>query len=76
MYKLWLLWCVCNGGDIYENKIRDSKKGSRRVKLEWRGHFPDMEVRLYEEYKQLRKKGLKMVWCAWYASALLFAICS
>ena len=43
-----------------EEKIRGSRKGSRRVAFEKSGFFPDMEERLHDEYKQLRRKGLKV----------------
>ena len=43
-----------------EEKIRETKKGSRRVAFEKSAFFPDMEERLYDKYKQLRRKGLKV----------------
>ena len=43
-----------------EEKIHDSKKGSMRVKFERRAQHPEMEERLHREYKELRKKGLKV----------------
>ena len=43
-----------------EEKIRGSSKGSKRVKFERRAQYPEMEAKLYMEYKELRKKGLKV----------------
>ena len=43
-----------------EQKIRGSKKGSRRAVFQRSALFPDMEERLYGEYKELRRKGLKV----------------
>ncbi len=43
-----------------EEKIRDSHKGSKRVKFQQTAQFPDMEKQLYAEYKDFRKKGLKV----------------
>ncbi len=40
--------------------IKDSKKGRKRVKFARRAHHPDMEKKLFEEYRELRKKGLKV----------------
>ena len=33
---------------------------TRHVKQERKGQYPEMETQLYDEYKQLRKKGLKV----------------
>lgn len=43
-----------------EENIRESKKCCRRVKLKCRGRYPDVEERLYDDLKQLRRKGLKV----------------
>ena len=43
-----------------EQKIGGSKKGSRRAVFQRSALFPDMEERLYGEYKELRRKGLKV----------------
>ena len=43
-----------------EEKIRGSSKGSKRVKFDRRAQYPGMEAKLYLEYKELRKKGLKV----------------
>ena len=44
-----------------EEKIRgSSSKGSKRVKFDRRAQYPEMEAKLYMEYKELRKKGLKV----------------
>ena len=43
-----------------EEKIRGSSKGSKRVKFERRAQYPEMEAKLYSEYKELRRKGLKV----------------
>ena len=42
-----------------EEKIRGSKKGSKKVKFQRQARFPEMEKRLYLEYRELRKKGMK-----------------
>ena len=42
-----------------EEKIRGSKKGSKRVKFQRQARFPEMEKILYLEYKELRRKGMK-----------------
>ena len=41
-------------------KIKKSRKGSKRVDFKRSALFPDMEERLYDEYKELRRKGLKV----------------
>ena len=43
-----------------EKKIRDSKKGSKHTKHDRRAKYPDVEERLYREYRDLRRKGLKV----------------
>ena len=43
-----------------ERDIRRSKKGSKRVKFKRSSQYPELEEQLYEEYKDLRKKGLKV----------------
>ena len=47
-----------------EPAIRESKKGSKRVKFIRKPQHPEMEAKLYLEYKELRKKGLKVK--AWW----------
>ena len=41
-------------------KIRKSKKSSKRANFLRKCQFPDVEEELYREYKDLRKKGLKV----------------
>lgn len=41
-------------------KIRKSKKSSKRVKFLHKCEFPDVDDELYHEYKDLCKKGLKV----------------
>ena len=43
-----------------EEKIRQSKKGSKHSEHDRRAMYPDVEERLYSEYRALRKKGLKV----------------
>jgi hypothetical protein len=43
-----------------EEKIRQSKKGSKHSEHARPAKYPDVEERLYSEYRDLRKKGLKM----------------
>ena len=43
-----------------EEKIRSRSKGSKRVKFERKAMYPEMEEKLYTEYKVLRAKGLKV----------------
>ena len=43
-----------------EDKIRCSKKGSKRSKFERSSQYPEMEEQLHDEYKDLRRKGLKV----------------
>lgn len=43
-----------------EEKIQGSSKGSKWVKFDTRAQYPNMEVKLYMEYKEIRKKGLKV----------------
>ena len=40
-----------------EEKIKKSKKASKRVTFVRRCQFPDVEEELYREYKKLRKQG-------------------
>ena len=44
---------------LQAEKIHHTKKGSMHVKFEWRAQHPEME-RLHREYKELRKKGVKV----------------
>ena len=44
-----------------EEKIRESKKGRKRVTFHRRSQFPELEEKLHEEYKDLRRKGLKVI---------------
>ena len=39
---------------------KESKKGRKRVQFARRPKYAEMEEKLYESYKELRKKGLKM----------------
>ncbi len=41
-------------------KIKASKRGSRRVKFDRRAEFPEMEQKLHSEFRELRSKGLKL----------------
>lgn len=43
-----------------EDKIKKTKKGRKRVQFQRSSQYPEMETRLHEEYKDLRKKGLKV----------------
>ena len=43
-----------------EEKIVESKKGSKRIKFSRNAQYPEIEERLHSEYKDLRKKGLKV----------------
>ena len=43
-----------------KTKIRDSKKGRMRVKVKMRVQHPEMQEKLYSEYKELKKKGAKV----------------
>ena len=43
-----------------EEHIEESKKGSRRAKFTRSAQYPEMEEKLHVEYKELRKKGLKV----------------
>ena len=45
---------------VDEEKIKNSKKASKRVKFSHAASYPQMEESLYEEYKELRRKGLKV----------------
>ena len=42
------------------DKIEERKKGSKRVKFARSSQYPEMEEKLHVEYKELRKKGLKV----------------
>ena len=39
------------GGAKDDENIRGSSKGSKRVKFERRAQYPEMEAKLYSEYK-------------------------
>lgn len=41
-------------------KIKKSKKASKRVSFTRQCQFPDLEKELYDEYKKLRKQGFKV----------------
>ena len=43
-----------------KEKIKKSKKASKRVKYTRRCQFPEVEEELYREYKKLRKQGFKV----------------
>ena len=43
-----------------EEKIKDAKKGSKHAVHVRRAMHPEMETELYQEYKALRKRGLKV----------------
>ena len=43
-----------------EKKIRDGKKGSKHIKHDRPAMYPDVEEKLRVEYRELRKKGLKV----------------
>lgn len=43
-----------------EEKLKQAKKGSKRVVTTRKAAFPEMEAELYREYKSLRKRGLKV----------------
>lgn len=43
-----------------KKKIKKSSKGSKRVKFGRTAQYPEMEERLYSEYKEMREKGLKV----------------
>ena len=43
-----------------EKKIRDGKKGSKHTKHDRPAKYPDVEEKLRAEYRELRKKGLKV----------------
>ena len=60
-----------------EDKIKKSKKASKRVKFDRRCQFPDVEKELYHEYKKLRKQGLKVkgFWFKARAKQLLQQMC-
>ena len=56
-----------------EKAIKESKKGRKRIMFERRAEHPGMEQKLYKEYKELRKKGLKVKrwWFMLRAKAIL-----
>ena len=43
-----------------QEQIKDSRKGSKHVLHKCKGALPDLEAALFEEYQELRKKGLKV----------------
>ena len=43
-----------------EEKLKKAKKGSKRAITTRKAAFPEMEAELYQEYKSLRKRGLKV----------------
>ena len=43
-----------------EEKLKKAKKGSKRTITVRKAAFPEMEAELYQEYKSLRKRGLKV----------------
>ena len=47
-----------------ETKLRSSKRGSRRLNFDRRAIYPDMEEKLHSEFRELRRKGLKVK--AWW----------
>ena len=59
------------------NESKKSRKGSKHVQHSRQGRYPDMEVRLHEEYKELRAKGLKVkgYWFKVRARQLMEEIC-
>ena len=56
-----------------EKAIMESKKGRKRVNFSRQACHPEMEEKLYDEYKQLRRKGLKVKkwWFLLRAKAIL-----
>ena len=56
-----------------EEKIRHSRKGSKHAKHDRPAKYPDVEERLYREYRGLRRKGLKVKgwWFRTRAKAIL-----
>ena len=50
-------------------KIKKSKKASKRVTHARRCHFPDLEKELYCKYKKLRKQGFKVKGFGFWARA-------
>ena len=57
-----------------EGKIQSSKRGSRRVKFDRRAEYPEMEEQLHAEFRELRRKGLKVK--VWWFKARAKAILS
>ena len=43
-----------------EEKLKKAKKGSKRAITTRKAAFPEMEAELYQEYKSLCKRGLKV----------------
>ena len=43
-----------------ERKIKDSKKGRKRVEFNRKSQYPAMETTLYKEYRSLREWGIKI----------------
>ena len=43
-----------------EEKIKASRKGAKKVKHDRRAEYPDMEEQLHSEYRELRRRGLKV----------------
>ena len=41
-----------------EEKIQSNGKGSKHVKFDRKAQYPEMEAKLFLEYKELRKKAL------------------
>uniref|UniRef100_A0A1X7TTA4 DDE-1 domain-containing protein n=1 Tax=Amphimedon queenslandica TaxID=400682 RepID=A0A1X7TTA4_AMPQE len=56
-----------------EKAIKESKKRRKRIMFERQAEHPGMEQKLYKEYKELRKKGLKVKrwWFMLRAKAIL-----
>ena len=45
---------------VVKKAIKESKKGRKRVKFSRTAKHPEMEEKLYDSYKELRRKGLKV----------------
>ena len=58
---------------VDKKSIKESKKGRKRVNFNRKPNHPQMEKQLYESYKELRKKGLKVKrwWFRLKAKAIL-----
>ena len=52
--KMILRWVV------NKEKLKKAKKGSKCTVITRKAAFPEMEAELYQEYKSLRKRGLKV----------------